>query len=249
MPALSSIRVVLVRTSHPGNIGAAARAMKTMGIVRLALVAPRHFPHSEAEALSAGARDVLEQASVHATLAEALRDCVLAVGLSARARDLAQPTASLREMAPRVMARTAEGDVALVFGNETFGLTNEELGRCQWMATIPASAEYRSLNLAAAVQLACYELALAANDPPADAARERPVATGEDLEALFAHFESVAVASGYLDPARPGRLMLRLRRLFARTGLEREEVKFLRGLLTAVEARMRGEPPDPARDS
>jgi tRNA/rRNA methyltransferase len=248
MPAPSAVRIVLVRTSHPGNIGAAARAMKTMGLERLALVAPRHFPHADAQALAAGAADVLERASVHPSLEDAIRDCVLAVGLTARERDLAQPGDAIRALVPRIVERAREGAVAMVFGNETSGLSNEELARCQWMATIPASARYRSLNLAAAVQVVAYELALAGGAPPiGEKARAR--ATGEDLEALVAHFETCAIESGYLDPRRPGRLMLRLRRLFARAALEREEVKFLRGFLTAVEARMRRAPRDGGRGS
>ena len=232
-----AILVVLARTSHPGNIGAAARAMKTMGFGRLALVSPRAFPSDEATALAAGAADVLESATLHATLEEALAACSLAVGFSARRRDLSLPAFELREAAERIAG--AEGDVALVFGNETSGLSNEELERCQWLATIPASAHYSSLNLAAAVQVACYEMAFALGTIAASQPRARASATIEDLEGLYAHFEETAVASGYLDPKRPGRLMLRLRRLFARARMEREEVKFLRGFLAAVQARLR----------
>ena len=231
------IRIVLSRPSHPGNIGAAARAMKTMGFDDLALVEPRHFPDASATALAAGAADVLDRARVHATLEEALADCVLAAGFSARRRDLSHAPASLRDAAPELVAAAASGRIALVFGNETSGLSNDELARCQRFVSIPANPAYPSLNLAAAVQVACYELATAAAafDPPLATARDP--ATLDDLAGLFEELERSAVASGYLDPAKPGRFMQRMRRLFARTRLEREEVKLLCGLLAAFAKR------------
>jgi tRNA/rRNA methyltransferase len=237
---LSQACVVLSRPSHPGNIGSAARAMKTMGFADLRLVAPKEFPSAEADALASGALDVLERARVFATLDEALADAVLAVGFSSRPRDLSHPLRSLRDMGGDIVARTSTGRVALVFGNETFGLTNEELARCQWLATIPANPAYGSLNLAAAVQVACYELASAAAafTPAADPART--AATLEEVEAFYAHLERLMVASGFLDPAQPKRLMERIRRLYARAGLEREEVQFLRGMLASFERPPRG---------
>ena len=238
--ALARVRVVLSHPSHPGNIGAAARAMKTMSLADLALVAPRRFPDPEATALAAGAADVLERARLAATLDAALADCTLAVGFSARGRALPLPAAPLRSLAAEIVAEAARGGrVALVFGNETSGLSNEELSRCQRFAAIPANPEYSSLNLAAAVQVACYELAQAAEAHAPPQGGGGTPATGEDLNGLFGHFESAALACGYLDAGRPGRFMERLRRLFARTGLEREEVKILRGLLSALEERMR----------
>jgi tRNA/rRNA methyltransferase len=233
------IAIVLARPSHPGNIGAAARAMKTMGFADLRLVAPRRFPHPEADALASGAVDVLERARVYPSLAEALGDVSLAVGFSARSRELSHAAVALREAAPRIHEGALAAGAALVFGNETFGLTNEELGRCQMLCSIPASPEYASLNLAAAVQVACYELSLAASMPGSAKARDRQAATVEDIEALFAHWEDTMVESGFHDPAEPKRLMERMRRLFARTRLEREEVRFLRGMLAAYEARMK----------
>jgi tRNA/rRNA methyltransferase len=238
-PLLERIRIVLARPSHTGNIGAAARAMKTMGLADLRLVAPRHRPDAKAVALAAGAADVLEAARESARIEDALEGVVLAAGFSARTRDLSHPLQALREAAPAILAAAAEGPVALVFGNETSGLSNEEMGRCALHVSIPANPAYGSLNLAAAVQVACYELASAAQAfapaPPA----EREAATSEDVEALVAHWEAAMAESGYLDPARPGRLMERLRRLLARARLERAEVKFLRGMLAAFEARMR----------
>lgn len=236
---LSRTRIVLSRTSHPGNIGAAARAMKTMGFADLALVQPRHFPDPDATAMAAGAADVLEGARVVDSLEAALADCTLAVGFSARGRDLSHARERLRDAAGSILEATAEGRVALVFGNETSGLSNEELSRCQRLVSIPANPGYGSLNLGAAVQVACYELAASAalHDPPAGGSGT--AATGEDLNGLFEHLERSVTESGYVDPAKPGRFMERMRRLFARTGLEREEVKLLRGMLAAYEKRMR----------
>ena len=237
LDALSRVRIVLSRPSHPGNIGSAARAMTTMGLSNLRLVRPRAFPHEDANALASGALDVLEGAEVFDTLEEALGDAVLAVGFSSRGRDLSHPPRALREAAPLVVAGAAAAPVALVFGNETFGLTNEELARCQMLAMIPANPAYPSLNLAAAVQVACYEIATAASvfSPPPEP--ERTPATVEEIEAFHAHLERAMIASGFLDPAMPKRLMERMRRLFARAGLEREEVRFLRGMLAAFEKR------------
>jgi tRNA/rRNA methyltransferase len=242
MPALSLLdrfSVVLSRTSHPGNIGAAARAMKTMGFADLRLVAPRHFPDPQASALAAGAADVLDRARICKHLEDAIGESGLAVGMSARVRGLSHPARALRDAAADILAAAQRAPVALVFGNETSGLSNEELGRCSMLATIPANPAYSSLNLAAAVQVACYELASAAAAFAVPAPSARAGATSEDLEALFAHWEAAMVESGYLDRAQPGRLMERLRRLVARAALERSEVKFLRGMLAAFESRMR----------
>ena len=240
---LARIKVVLSRPSHPGNIGAAARAMKTMGLSRLVLVSPRSFPHPDAEARASGATDLLANAEICATLDEALRDTVLVAGMTARRRDLAAPFHWAREGAAELVAGTAQGtrDVALLFGNETSGLSNEELARCHLGLTIPANPEYSSLNLGSAVQLMCYELRLAAEAPAglldaggAEGSTSTP-AMAEEVERLYAHLEQVAVATGFLDPAQPKRLMLRLRRLFARARLEHEEVSILRGFLTTIE--------------
>ena len=236
--APKAIAVVLARPSHPGNVGSAARAMKTMGFADLRLVDPPAI-NDEARALAAGAADVLEGARSYASLPEALHDCALAVGFTARSRELSHPAQGVREVAPQIVEACARGTVALVFGNETSGLSNEELGHCQRVAAIPANPDYASLNLAAAVQVACYEVATAAGSFQASASGAHDPATVADLEALYAHFEQAMLASGYLDPRRPGRLMERLRRLFARASLERSEVKALRGMLEAFEKRMR----------
>jgi len=233
------VRIVLSHPSHPGNIGAAARAMKTMGFDDLALVAPRHFPDPDATAMAAGAADVLAKARVVSSLEAALADCSLAVGFSARGRDLSHQPAALRELAPEILAAAERGDVALVFGNETSGLSNEELLRCQRLAHIPANPAYSSLNLAAAVQVACYELAASAGAHALPASGAGDPATGEDVQGLVAHLEAAVQESGYIDPENPGRFMERMRRLFARAGLERTEVRVLRGMLAAFEKKMR----------
>ena len=234
-PLFSRIRIVLSHTSHPGNIGAAARAMKTMGLSRLVLVNPRTFPDAHADAMAAGASDVLSNAQVVVSLSEALAGTTLAIALTARRRELAAPPVWVKDAATEVVAHA--GEIALVFGNETSGLSNEELALCGRWAMIPVDAEFSSLNVAAAVQVVCYEIRQAAVAPG-----ELPVisgagmlATHDDVERLLAHFEQAALGSGFLDPASPKRLMLRLRRMLGRAQLEREEVAILRGLLAALE--------------
>ena len=240
MTDLSSIRIVLSRPSHPGNIGAAARAMKTMGFSDLVLVQPRFFPDGDATAMAAGAADVLTKTHVVASLEVALADRTFAVGFTARPRDLSHPTMSLRESAPAILDAALQGGVALVFGNETSGLTNEELLLCQRTVCIPANPAYSSLNLAASVQVACYELAMTAGAHRTPEAGAGEPATGEDIAGFFEHLETSVVAAGYIDPAKPGRFMERMRRLFARSGLEREEIRVMRGMLNAFEKKMRG---------
>lgn len=239
MTDLSRICVVLSRPSHAGNIGAAARAMKTMGFADLVLVQPRYFPDADATAMAAGAADLLTRARVVASLEAALADRTFSVGFTARGRDLSHATLSLRESAPAILDAALQGAVALVFGNETSGLTNEELLLCQRTVSIPANPEYSSLNLAAAVQVACYELAVTAGAHRTPESGAGEPATGEDVARFFEHLEAAVVAAGYIDPAKPGRFMERMRRLFARSGLEREEVRVMRGMLNAFEKGMR----------
>lgn len=237
---LSRIRIVMSRTSHPGNIGAAARAMKTMGLSRLYLVSPKHLPEEQATAMASGADDVLADATVVETLEQALQGTVLAVAMTARRRDLSAPIVWMREAAAQAVAATGQGaegaEVAIVFGNETAGLSNQETDLCQVLAMIPANSEYSSLNVAAAVQIACYELRLAGIDvgaPPPVHETGEP-ATHDEIEGLIGHIEAAAIKSGFLDPAQPKRLISRLRRLFARAQPEKEEVAILRGLMSAL---------------
>jgi tRNA/rRNA methyltransferase len=217
--------------------------MKTMGFSRLMLINPKVFPDSQALAMAASADDVLASVQVCNSLSEALSGTVLALALTARRRELATQPLWAREGAAELAATLAQeavsGDgapeVALVFGNETSGLSNDELAQCGRWAMIPANPESTSLNLAAAVQVMCYELRLAIlglGPIPAVAGAGLP-ATHQEVDGLIAHLETAAIASGFLDPERPGRLVLRLRRLFARAGLEREEVSILRGLLAS----------------
>ncbi len=232
---LDAVRIVLTRTSHPGNIGAAARAMKTMGLSQLVLVDPAVFPNSQAEAMASGATDVLDNARVCATLGEALADTTLALGVSARRRDIVSEVLMPGEAASRALGEAQAAPVALVFGNETNGLSNEELGLCQSLVTIPANPDYSSLNLAAAVQVLCYELRRAWLEQPAWPQPELEAASGDELERFYAHLETTLGELAFLNPGSPGKLMLKLRRLFSRTRLAKEEVNILRGMLTAAQ--------------
>jgi tRNA/rRNA methyltransferase len=232
---LSHIRIVLSHTSHPGNMGAAARAMKTMGITSLYLVNPKRPIDAEAEAMASGAADVLRAARVCASLDEALRGTVYALAVSARRRELAYASADARSAALTLVAAAQEGEVAIVFGTEMSGLTNEEILQCGALAYIPAEPGYSSLNLAAAVQVLAYEARVAALGAGLPQVADAAPARHEDIENFYAHLEQSLLASGFLDPANPRRLIPRLRRLFGRVGLEQEEVNILRGMLSSFD--------------
>jgi tRNA/rRNA methyltransferase len=233
---MERFRVVLCRPSHPGNIGAAARALKTMGLGDLRLVAPERWPAPEDKWMATNAADVLRSAVVHGMLNEAIDDCVAAFALSARPREWSPQVLDVRSAAARAVA--LDGPVAFVFGNEAAGLTNEEMFACQYLVHIPANPEFSSLNLAQAVQVVCYELFLAAGGG-APQPRAEKLATVQDIEGMYAHLEEAAAVSGFLTPA--SRLRERLRRLFSRVpALEREEVNIVRGLLKALLAKWRG---------
>ncbi|SDG91343.1 RNA methyltransferase [Paraburkholderia phenazinium] len=242
----TSTRFVLVEPSHPGNVGAAARALKTMGFSRLVLVAPR-VPHvqtdPEAIAMASGADDVLAGAHVVPTLADALNGVPWSIALTARAREYGPPQLVPRAAAGHAREHAVHGDIALVFGNERTGLSNEDVERCSVLAHIPANPAYSSLNLAQAVQVLAYELRTAylgagsvggavAGGAGAEGqgAAHGSLAPSDDIEGMYAHLESALVALEFLDPANPKKLMSRLRRLFARSGLEREEVNIVRGI-------------------
>lgn len=231
---LARVRVVLSHTTHPGNIGGAARALKTMGIARLVLVNPRRFPDPQAEAMAVGADDVLAAARVCASLDEALAGTTLAIALTARRRDLSPLALDLREAAHVAAAEAAGGgEVALVFGTEMSGLSNDEVIRCQRVAHIGANPAFSSLNLAAAVQLVAYETRVAIVGGAAPDPDRTPPATHEEVEGFFAHLEASVLRSGFLDAGNRRRLMERLRRLFGRARLESQEVNILRGMLSA----------------
>ncbi len=232
---IDRFRVVLVATSHPGNIGAAARAMWTMGLARLVLVAPKRFPDREATARASGATAVLDSARVVDSLDEALAGCAFTIGLTARAREFAGRVLPARAAVREGLAQAAHGDIGLVFGSEMSGLSNDELARCAVVATIPANQVYASLNLAAAVQVIAYELHVSATGGEVWRAPRFAPATHEEIEALYTHGRATLAAMRFLDPERPRRLLPRLRRLFARAGLEKEEVNILRGILARID--------------
>jgi len=236
----SSIRIVLVEPSHPGNIGAAARAMKNMGLEQLVLVSPRQFPHSEASARASGADDVLAKARVVATVAEALEGCGFIAATTSRTRDQYFRVADVRQAAQRMLQESLRGPVAVLFGSERAGLTNEQLEAAHLLIRIPASESYPSLNLAMAVQIVAYELLLARgvqiDSAPAAAALADPL----EMERLYGHLEQVLGEIDFRDRTQGGtHLMARLRRLFQRAALDRNEVNILRGILTAVQSRRR----------
>lgn len=237
LEALDRLRVVLVAPQHAGNIGAAARAMKVMGLSDLALVEPRDFASPHAAARASGAEDVLAAARVCPTLDEAVADCTLVMGASARSRRTAWPLLDVRAAASEAVAGAGERQcVALVFGRERSGLSNEELDRCQIHLRVPTNPDYASLNLAAAVQVVCYEMRMATGETvPRQRARE-PVTAG-DMEGLYGHWAEVLTASGFLDPGEPKRLMRRLRRLFNRAAPDRTELNILRGALRSLDPR------------
>lgn len=243
----SNLRIVLVGTQHPGNIGSAARAMKTMGLSRLALVAPLRFPHADADALAAGAKDVLDGAEIHDSLADAIADCRLVIATTARQRTVPMPELSAREAARQLFESSAHGQVALVFGRERTGLENEELRRCHAAVTLPANPDYSSLNLAAAVQILAYELRLAqlaavvstakAGDPEQQPAEHR------DLEAFFAHLSGYLAEIDFHKGHSPEIVEQRLRRLFMRAQPAPRELRILRGILSDSQRLLRGVPP------
>ncbi|MDN7863944.1 RNA methyltransferase [Burkholderia multivorans] len=234
----TSTRFVLVEPSHPGNVGAAARALKTMGFSRLVLVAPR-VPHvqsdPEAVAMASGADDVLASAHVVSTLGEALSGVHWSIALTARTREYGPPRLAPRTAAAHACTQVESGDIALVFGNERTGLANEHVEQCSALAHIPANPAYSSLNLAQAVQVLAYELRVAFLEQTSEPAQQPAADTGtlaqsDEIERMYLHLENALIALDFLDPRNPKKLMPRLRRLFARTGLEREEVNILRGI-------------------
>ncbi|WP_407351980.1 RNA methyltransferase [Luteimonas sp. R10] len=226
-------RIVLVGTQHPGNIGAAARAMKTMGLSRLVLVAPQKFPHADAEAMAAGAGDLLAQAQRFDDLAAAVADCRLVLGCTARDRRVALEQLSPRQAAARIAGAGAGSEVALVFGRERTGLENDELQLCHAAVHIPANPDYGSLNLAAAVQVLAYEvrLALLAALPDPAPARDQPPASHAELEGFFAQLADTLDAIDFHKGRTPETAMHKLRRLFLRADLDAREVRLLRGVL------------------
>jgi TrmH family RNA methyltransferase len=235
---LANVRTVLLHTSHPGNIGACARALKTMGLDDLWLVSPKQYPHAEATARASGADDVLQCARVCEDLDAALEDCRLVIGASARARSIPCPVLDPRECARQTYAESATGRVAILYGREQSGLSNAELDRCHYLVRIPVSSTYGSLNLAAALQVISYELLVAhqAADAgrPVETTGQVPASAGE-MERFYEHLERTLVELDFLDPANPRQLMRRLRRLYNRARPDNNEINILRGILTAAQ--------------
>jgi len=241
LAALAHVRVVLVETSHPGNIGATARAMKVMGLSRLYLVQPQQYPCAEATARASGADDLLTRAQVCTSLDEALQGCSLVLGASARLRTLPWPIADARSAAARAATAALAGEeVALVFGREHSGLTNQELERCHYLLHIPTNPDYSSLNLAAAVQVVSYEMRMTLlGEQPLAAEAAADHVSAEDLDSFYQHLEQTLIDIGFLDPANPRFVMRRMRRLYNRARLERTELNILRGILTETRKRVR----------
>lgn len=237
--SIGNIRIVLVNTSHAGNIGAAARAMKNMCLSELYLVNPVNFPDPEATARATGADDVLANAVVCASLTDALVGCRWVVGTTARQRRIDWPTMTPRESARELISRSTAGPVALVFGRERTGLTNEEVDKCQALVSIPGNEQYSSLNVASAVQILAYEIYLASLTANDDSAVEigdfRAPAAAEDMQRFYTELEKVLIGIGFLDPDKPRKLMRRLRRLYARSEPDDNELNILRGILTAIQ--------------
>lgn len=247
---LDSIRIVTVETTHPGNIGSAARAMKTMGLSDLRLVAPKIFPSADATALASGAADLLANAHVCNTLDDAIADADLVIATSARGRHIPWPCISARELGQVLQQEPANHRVAVLFGREDRGLTNDELQRCNLHVTIPSNADYGVLNMAAAVQVICYELRMAflgeqvpSRDVHAHQYQQtlpsmpwdQPLASQDDVQRLLAHFETTMQSTGFFNPVHSGQMLTRLSRLFLRARPDKMEINILRGFLTSVE--------------
>ena len=235
-----NIRIVLVSTSHPGNIGAAARAMKNMGLSELYLVNPKIFPHADASSRASGADNLLATATVCKTLEEAVAGCSLVFGASARLRSLPWPLAEPREAATEIINSHQQAPVAVVFGREHAGLPNDALLCCNALVHIPCNEDFSSLNVAAAVQVLSYEIHMAGRQGVTEVdTTDSPVATAGEIERFFQHLEETLVELDFLDPEKPRQLMRRLRRLYNRTRLEETEVNILRGILTAAQKHAR----------
>lgn len=241
--ALDKIKIVLVGTTHPGNIGATARAMKTMGLTKLALVSPKIYPCAEATARAAGADDILARTVVYDSLQEAVSECVMVYGTSARIRNLSCPILTPEQSARELQEQAQQSaNVAIIFGRERTGLTNEELDICHKMIVIPSNPDFSSLNLAAAVQIMCYELCKTVNAGAGTGGEHldgKGMVSAQDLDHLYAHLREVMIQIKFLDPKKPRRLMRRLKLLFNRAGLDENEYNILRGILTAVQESLR----------
>jgi len=229
------VRIVLIEPSHPGNIGSVARAMKNMALDELVLVRPRSFPHAEAVALAAGADDILSGARVAGTTEEAIGDCGFIAGTTSRPRSYYWEFTTPRDVAGRIVGLADENRAALLFGSERYGLATEDLQYCNVLVRIPANPDYCSLNLAMSVQLLAYEIFTAREQPQSRVQLDLPLAPSSDVEHFYAHLHQVLEEIDFGD--RTGHLMERLRRLFNRAQLDRNELNIMRGILSAVQGR------------
>jgi TrmH family RNA methyltransferase len=229
------VRIVLIDPSHPGNIGSVARAMKNMALADLVLVRPRTFPHAESTALAAGADDILAGARVVESVEQAVADCAFIAGTTSRPRSYYWEFTTPRDVAGRIVALQPDTRAALLFGSERYGLATEDLNLCNLLVRIPANPEYCSLNLAMSVQLAAYEIFMARQQPQSHTQLEMALAPSGDVEHFYAHLQEVLNEIDFAD--RTGHLMERLRRLFNRAQLDRNELNILRGILSAVQGR------------
>lgn len=239
---LDRIRIVLINTSHPGNIGSAARAMKTMGLSQLYLVAPLQFPHPKAQEMASGAQDLLENVQVVGTLDAALADCSLVLGPSARTRAIPWPVLSPREMADTIKREPKDAQTAILFGCEQFGLTNDQLQRCHYHIQIPSNPVYSSLNVAAALQILAYELRLMSLELEKETIIPQQwdyrLATADEMEKFFIHLKEALIEVDFLKMSAPRKLMTRLRRLFFRARPDMMEMNILRGMLSAFQGKI-----------
>jgi tRNA (cytidine32/uridine32-2'-O)-methyltransferase len=236
------IKIILIETSHPGNIGAVARAMKNMGLYELVLVNPVCFPHEDAVSRASGAEDILESATVVSTLVEAIEDCSLVVGASARSRSINWPSVEPRQCVEKILTDYKDNYTAIVFGPEKSGLKNESLDHCNYLLSIPTNPDFSSLNLAMAVQIFCYELRMqvvGSEIPIFDSGT--PSATVNEMENFYVHLESHLIKNEFLNPDEPRHLMRRIRRLFMKASPDQNEVNILRGILSSFESDQRKE--------
>lgn len=233
------VRIVLVEPSHPGNIGAVARAMKNMACEELWLVRPKQFPDPEASARAAGATDILDAARVAGSIEEAIADCSYVAATTSRPRIHNWTVLTPRDLAQALVARAASAKAAVLFGSERYGLENDALQHCNALVKIPVNAAYESLNLAMAVQIVCYEILVARTGPASVSQQETPLATADELERFYAQLGEVMDEADFHDRTGRGHLMTRIRRIFNRTALDQNELNILRGILTAVQGRRR----------
>jgi tRNA (cytidine32/uridine32-2'-O)-methyltransferase len=241
---LSHIKIVLVETTHPGNIGAVARAMKNMRMSNLWLVSPKAFPSADATSRASGADDVLAEASVRPSLQEAIADCQLVIGASARCRTISWPEMTPRQCAEKVVINEPDQKVAIIFGRENSGLKNHELDLCHFLLRIPCNSEYSSLNIAAAVQVVCYELFVAAGVQETTVVGDKgecPLATAMQMESFYAHLYQALTDIGFMHPDKSKSIMRRLRRIYNRIQLDTKELDILRGILRMSQNHRRGD--------